>query len=78
MLLKNKSLKKLYLVSIFIGEEGVLKLIDCMSHNTTIEKLVLSKTLFASGRSRVDRRVIGFYSRLYAIGAILRRAHVPP
>ena len=41
MLLKNTSLKGLDLRDDSIGEEGTLKLIDSLKHNTTIEKLFL-------------------------------------
>ena len=56
MLLKNKSMKKLYLEHGSIGEEGAQKLIDSLTHNTTVEKLELPDKYESS--SRVDSRVL--------------------
>ena len=39
MLLKNKSLKELSLQDDSIGEEGTQKLIDSLTHNTTVKEL---------------------------------------
>ena len=60
MLLKNKTLKVLGLSDYCIGEEGAQKLIDSLSHNTTVESLVLDKGFRSSSiaSSVVDNRVI--------------------
>ena len=63
MLRKNKSLKELYLDNPSrddsIGEEGTQKLIDSLTHNTTVEKLKLPSKYESSigSTSRVDSRV---------------------
>ena len=41
MLLKNESLKVLSLLNDSIGEKGTQKLIDPLTHNTTVKRLVL-------------------------------------
>ena len=58
MLLKNKSLKSLNLQDNSIGEEGTQKLIDCLTHNTTVEVLCLPKKYKSPiTRSGTDCRV---------------------
>ena len=56
MLRKSKSLKKLFLRDTFIGEDGTQKLIDSLTHNTTLEELVLPM-MYNSYNCEVDRRV---------------------
>ena len=58
MLLKNKSLKELSLQDDSIDKEGTQKLIDSLTHNTTVKELELPQKydlLFSS--SGVDSRV---------------------
>ena len=63
MLLNNKWLKELYLEDYglpndSIGEEGAQKLIDSLTHNTTVKKLVLHRKYKSSiDSSKVDSRV---------------------
>ena len=58
MFLKNKSLKELYLEDDSIGEEGTQKLIDSLTHNTTVVRLWLPVKYKSSiDSSRVDSRV---------------------
>ena len=58
MLLKNKSLKKVYLQDNSIGEEGTQKLIDSLTHNTTLKELKLPVKYKSSiTNSGMDRRV---------------------
>ena len=58
MLLKNKSLINLNLQDVSIGEEGTQKLIDCLQHNTTLERLLLPEKYKSSiATSRVESRV---------------------
>ena len=56
MLLKNKSLKKLYLPDDSIGEECTQKLIDTLTHNTTVETLGLHKNYEAPTVSNKSRK----------------------
>ena len=55
MLLKNKSLKKLYLQDDSIGEEGTQKLID--SHSTTVTLWLPEKYKSFAANSGVDSRL---------------------
>ena len=58
MFLKNKSLKRLDFQNDSIGEEGTQKLIDSLTHNTTVELLLLHEKYKSSiDSSRVDSRV---------------------
>ena len=58
MLLKKKSLNKLYLRDDSIGEEGTQKLIDSLTHNTTVEELRLPVKYQSSiDSNEVERRV---------------------
>jgi len=58
MLLKNKSLRELFLEDDSIGKEGTQKLIDSVTYNTTVEELVLPYKYKSSiDSSRVDSRV---------------------
>ena len=58
MLLKNKSLKELGIRDDSIGEEATQKLIDSLTHNTTVVTLVLPKKYESSNTSTgVDSRV---------------------
>ena len=54
MLLKNKSLKELNLKDGSIGEEGTQKLIDSLTHNTTLERLYLPKCKPSVASSGID------------------------
>ena len=59
MLLKNKSLKELYLDNLLlidsIGKKGIQKLIDSLTHNTTVETLKLPEKYKSSfDSSEVD------------------------
>ena len=59
ILLKNKSLRELYLDDNSIGnhKEGTQKLIDSLTHNATMKKLVLPFNCKYIHSSRVDERV---------------------
>ena len=56
MLPENKSLKVLDLQNDSIGEEGSQKLINSLTHNTTVEQLWLPEK-YKSSISTVGRRV---------------------
>ena len=55
MLKKNQCLKKLNLCGDSVGVEGALELIESLKHNTTLEKLWLSKKCEPPSFSTLDK-----------------------
>ena len=58
MLLKNEPLKTLNLLDDSIGAEGTQKLIDSLTHNTTVGLMLPMKYMSSIDSSRVDKRVL--------------------